>query len=199
VLLAAASSASTTTVPTWLAVLVPLATVVAALMAGAAALLGVWLGGRAARVTAEHTAALAREDEFRRWKRERRYAAYVDLLRAVDRHRQAIDELARILKRLVAEGTGSADPPEDIKRQMEEAAQQLEASGNEIGNVFPHVLVVGSSEARQAIDGWARRLKAVNAAAIAKDWEALERARTDARLSRNALVDVIREELEVHG
>jgi hypothetical protein len=96
-----------TSVPTWLAVLVPLATVLAALVAGSAALLGVWLGGRAARTTAAHTASLAREDEQRRWKRERRYAAYVAFIEAVDRDLDSSTPAINIYRELVETGASS--------------------------------------------------------------------------------------------
>jgi hypothetical protein len=66
-----------TTLPTWLAVLVPLLT---ALMSGSAGIAGLLLGGRAAARAAERNAALARQDEQRRWNRVRREEAYVNLL-----------------------------------------------------------------------------------------------------------------------
>ena len=77
-----------TSVPTWLAVLAP---VMAALPTAGAAIVGVVLGGRAARRTAERSAALSREDEQRRWNRERREKAYTALVEARDRYVKQLD------------------------------------------------------------------------------------------------------------
>jgi hypothetical protein len=85
VLLAASSAPSTTSIPTWLAVLAP---ILAALVAAAAGIAGTLIGGRAARRTAERAADLTRQDEQRRWNRERREQAYVALL---DRRNQLVE------------------------------------------------------------------------------------------------------------
>ncbi len=72
-LAAAASSSSTTSVPTWLAVFA----IVAPVLTGWVGALLAWM---AATRTAERNAALTRQDEQRRWNRERRDRAYVTLL-----------------------------------------------------------------------------------------------------------------------
>lgn len=89
-----------TSVPTWLAVLVP---ILAALVSGTAGMVGALIGSRSAARTAERIAertAVLNErlegrrwaDEMWRWNHERRERAYTALLAARDRHAQRQDD-----------------------------------------------------------------------------------------------------------
>jgi hypothetical protein len=86
-LLAVAAASSTTSVPTWLALVLP---VLAALVSRAAGIAGTLLGGRTATHMAERNATLARRAEQRCWNRERQEKAYLTLL-------ERRDQLVKIL------------------------------------------------------------------------------------------------------
>ncbi len=151
-----------TSVPTWLVVLVPL---LAALATGGAGIVGVMLGGRAARRTAERTAALGREDEQRRWNRERREKAYSTVVEARDR---CLEEL-----RTGKPGT----------------------SFSAIWNAFAQVQLYGSEAAREAGVQWAgalmlRRDDCIRAGALRLAWHEL--AFPDAMLALKIMAKVKR-------
>ncbi len=138
-LLAAGATPSTTFIPTWLVILVP---ILAALVSGAAGVAGALLGGRAATRTAERNAALARQDEQRRWNRERSEKAYVTLL---DRRNQLVE-----IKRAWDEGDpdGLGHSITEIKehvRDVFEAEQSLEEA-------LAVVELVGTAEAGASTD-----------------------------------------------
>ena len=132
-LLAAAGPSSTTSIPTWLAVLAP---VLAALVSGAAGTVGALLGSRTSARTAERiaerTAALNERlegrrwaDEMWRWNHERRERAYTALLAARDR--------------LIE--------PEPAGTEYSEARAQVE--------------LFGSKAARDVASGWAQAIYGV--------------------------------------
>jgi hypothetical protein len=144
----AAAGVSLTTIPIWLAVLVP---VLAALVSGSAGVLGVLLGGRAAKGTAERTAGLAREDEQQRWNREQRKQAYLAFLEARNRF---VGAEARAEQRAWSD-TGLEEEPVDLSAERAAQEAALEAL---FGMALPEVELFGSSEAAAAARGWAHYL-----------------------------------------
>jgi hypothetical protein len=183
-----------TSVPTWLAVLGALAAVLADLIAGFVALLGVRLGGQTARQPAEHTASLARQDEQRRWNRERRYAAYAAFLEARDRYVEA--QMAFGSARETWERF-------DRKRDIRAEQQRAEDSWEELQKALPQVELVGTPDARHFARSWVEKLRARYAEAYATGefytQGTREIARDDTEKRREAFVALIRRELEVDG
>jgi hypothetical protein len=145
--MAAAAASSTTMIPAWLAGLPPV--LAASLVAGAAGVAGALLGGRTARRTAERTADLTRQDEQRRWNRERREKAYVALL---DRRNHLIE-----VRRQWAEG----DPDRlgrtltDIKEFVQEESEAMRL----LGEAFATLELVGSTAAVRLARRWVEELR----------------------------------------
>jgi len=135
VLLAADVASSTTSVPIWLALLVP---VLAAVVSGSAGVVGALLGGRNATRMAERTAVLTRQDEQRRWNRERRDRAYATFLA----RRNRVVELKRF------------DVPDDFEWDLENQ-QEAEASLQE---ALAEVELYGTGAAVELSRRWVQHL-----------------------------------------
>jgi hypothetical protein len=142
VLLAVAVDSSTTSIPTWLLVLVP---ILAALVSGLAGVAGALLGGRAATGAAERTASLAHQDEQRRWNREHREDAYRAFLADRDRYLVAkwwVDAIVH---------DAQSDPKGDVLSRMEaESVEQWRA----LGDTLAQVDLFGSLAARESARTW---------------------------------------------
>ncbi len=134
-LLAATATSSTTSIPTWLAVLAPVLTVV----------VGGLLGWLAASRTAERNAALARQDEQRRWNRERRDKAYAALL---ERRNQLVD-----IRRAWAEGDDQHELGFDMAAVNEEVRQILDAQQS-LTEALAMIELVGTPEAVELARTW---------------------------------------------
>jgi hypothetical protein len=113
-----------TSVPTWLPPV--LGALLAALVSGFAALLGVLLGGRAARRTAAHTASLAREDEQRRWTRERRERSYASFLESRNRYVAAQIVKGDVMQEW-ARGAKPEEPGPDLLAERRAVDESLQA------------------------------------------------------------------------
>jgi hypothetical protein len=130
-----------TSVPTWLAVVIP---ILAALVSGSAGVVGALLGGGSATRTAERNAALARQDEQRRWNRERREKAYITLL---DRRNQLVE-----LKRAWDEGD-----PDGLGRSLtdiKEYSSEQVAAEQALGEALAVVELAGSERALDLARTW---------------------------------------------
>lgn len=131
-LLAAGAASSSTSVPTWLAVLA----IVAPVLTGWVGALLAWL---AATRTAERNAALTRQDEQRRWNRERREKAYVTLL---ERRNELVETRSGWFITFAKEPAGHAGAAEESLR---EALALVELAGTaravELARTWVHVLV----------------------------------------------------------
>ncbi len=181
-LLAAAADSSTTSIPTWLVVLVPVVSVVA----------GGLLGWLAASRTAERTAALARQDEQRRWNRERREKAYIALL---DRRNQLVE-----IQRQWDEGD-----PDKLGRSLtdihEHVRDDLDAQQS-LGEALAVVELVGTTAAVELSRRWVQALCASRHAGQSRpvkgETTSVENSlRTEPVTFRDPFVALIRTELGV--
>ena len=137
-----------TSVPTWLTGLVPI--LAPAVLAGSTALAGAMLGGRSALRTAERNAALTRQDEQRRWNRERREKAYLTLL---ERRNQLIE-----VRRAWAEG----DDPHELGFNVEEAereARQTTDAEQAVREALAVVELAGTAMAVELARTWVQALQ----------------------------------------
>lgn len=148
-LLAATSIPTTTALPTWLVVvlsiLAVLGPVLAALVSGSAGIYGALRGARSATQTAERNATLARQDEQRRWNRERREKAYIALL---DRRNRQVEINRRWHD--FREDT-SEDEADELIRDSRHAERSLRVA-------FAAIELVGSTEAVELSRRWVREL-----------------------------------------
>ena len=173
-----------TSVPTWLVALVPVLSVV----------VGGLLSWLATTRTAEQNAALARQEEHRRWKRERRENTYVALLDARDRYVQAQMEfgLAR-------------EDGQRYKREVDIGAASRTAfeSRKELEKVLAQVELVGTTAAGQFARTWVEALTVRYAAAYEEGLfytdDTREIAQHDTEKHREPFVKLIRQELEIDG
>ncbi len=168
-----------TSVPTWLVALVPVLSVV----------VGGLLSWLATTRTAERNAALARQDEQRRWNREHCEKAYVALL-------DARNDLVET-RRAWAEGDDPHELGLDMDALNEEIRQVLDAQRS-LKEALAVVELVGTAEAVELSRTWVQVLCSPSVrGGDVKEFESP--LRTEAEDWRDPFVTLIRKELGVDG